>query len=179
VKSPLKDLTLSGIERRFEDDELIVTKTDCGGKLTYTNPVFLTISSLTEREALGKPHNVIRHPDMPRCVFRLLWDTIQAGREIFAYVLNRATNGDHYWVFAHVTPSLQADGQVVGYHSNRRVPDRRVLETEIQPLYRALLDEERRHAAKARGIDASLDRLNTLLAAKGFDYERFIFSLQA
>ena len=175
----MKDPQLTGVERRFQDDELIVTKTDRGGKLTYANPVFLTLSNLTEREALGQPHNIIRHPDMPRCVFRLLWETIQAGRELFAYVLNRATNGDHYWVFAHVTPSLGPDGQAVGYHSNRRVPDRRVLETVVQPLYRELLAEERRHAGKARGIDASLDHLNNLLAAKGFDYERFIFSLQA
>jgi PAS domain S-box-containing protein len=170
---------LTGAERRFEESELIVTKTDPGGRLTYANPVFLRLSGLSERDALGAPHNIIRHPDMPRCVFRLLWDTVRAGREIFAYVLNRSTNGDHYWVFAHVTPSVRPDGQLVGYHSNRRVPDQRVIATTIQPLYRELLAEERRHAAKARSIEASLDRLNDLLAAKGLDYERFIFSLQA
>jgi hypothetical protein len=175
----VNDPQLTGVERRFQDDELIVTKTDRGGKLTYCNPVFLGISSLTEREALGAPHNVIRHPDMPRCVFRLLWDTIKAGREIFAYVLNRATNGDHYWVFAHVTPSFRPDGGIAGYHSNRRVPDHGVIDTVIQPLYRDLLAEERRHGGKGRGIDASLDRLNHFLSTKGLDYERFVFSLQA
>ncbi len=101
---------LTGVERRFNQDDIIVTKTDIGGRLTYGNPTFLTISDLTEREALGKPHSLIRHPDMPASVFRLLWSTIQDGKEIFAYVLNRATNGDHYWVFAHVTPTTGADG---------------------------------------------------------------------
>src|ERR1700761_2971359 len=118
--------TLTGVERHFDTDDVIVTKTDPGGRLTYANEVFLNISHLTEKQALGAPHSIIRHPDMPASVFRLLWQTIQEGREIFAYVLNRATNGDHYWVFAHVTPSFDAGGNIVGYHSNRRVPDPRV-----------------------------------------------------
>lgn len=173
------DVSLTGSERKFIDDEIIVTKTDRGGRITYANPVFLRLSNLTEREALGAPHNVIRHPEMPRCVFKLLWDTIERGREIFAYVLNRSVNGDHYWVFAHVTPTFQADGQVAGYHSNRRVPDRGVLETTIQPLYRALIEEERRHTSKARAIEAATGHLTQLLSTKGMDYERFIFSLQS
>jgi PAS domain S-box-containing protein len=169
---------LTGVERRFADDDIIVTKTDPGGRITYANPVFLKISNLTEREALGAPHSVIRHPEMPRGVFRLLWETIKSGHEIFAYVLNRASNGDHYWVFAHVTPTFAADGAIAGYHSNRRVPDREVVERTIRPLYRELLAEEQRHDGKAPGIKASLGRLNELLIGKGLDYERFIFSLQ-
>ncbi len=171
-------LSLTGTERRFDHDEIIVTKTDRGGRIIYANPVFLRLSSLTEHEALGAPHNIIRHPDMPRCVFRLLWQTIADGREIFAYVLNRATNGDHYWVFAHVTPTFQADGTIGGYHSNRRVPEPATIAETIQPLYRELLDEERRHGSKSRAIDASSERLTALLAGKGVDYEQFIFSLQ-
>ena len=170
--------SLTGIERHFEPDEIIVTKTDAGGRITYANPVFLRVSGLTEREALGAPHNVIRHPDMPRCVFKLLWDTVRAGGEIFAYIVNRATNGDHYWVLAHVTPTFDAQGRIAGFHSNRRAPGRHVVERTIAPLYRELLDEERRHSGKAGGMAASLDRLDTLLAGKGLDYERFIFSLQ-
>ena len=65
---------------------------------------------------------------MPRCVFELLWNTVQDGKELFAYVNNRSSNGDNYWVFAHVTPSFDTTGNIVGYHSNRRVPNREVLE---------------------------------------------------
>lgn len=169
---------LTGVERRFSPDDIIVTKTDMGGRIIYGNPTFLRISNLTEREALGQPHNLIRHPDMPAAVFRLLWNTIHQGKEIFAYVINRATNGDHYWVFAHVTPTFGADGAITGYHSNRRVPDPSVIAETIQPLYRELIGEERRHTSKARAIDASTARLTELLAAKGLDYERFVFSLQ-
>lgn len=92
--------TPTGVERRFGEDELIVTKTDLKGRITYCNEVFVRMSGYTEQECLGEPHNIIRHPDMPRCVFKLLWDTIQGGQEIFAYVLNLSKNGDHYWVLA-------------------------------------------------------------------------------
>lgn len=170
---------LTGVERHFDPNEIIVTKTDLGGKIIYANPVFLRISQLAEREAIGAPHNLIRHPDMPRCIFRLLWETIQSGKEIFAYVLNRATNGDHYWVFAHVTPSSDSRGKITGYHSNRRVPDLRVIEQTIRPLYQELLKEERQHSSNSQAMAASTGKLNSLLAGKGVDYERFIFSLQA
>lgn len=172
-------LSLTGVERHFEPDEIIVTKTDRGGRITYANPVFLRMSNLTEHQALGAPHNVIRHPDMPRCVFKLLWETIERGSEIFAYVLNRATNGDHYWVFAHVTPTFNNAGEITGYHSNRRVPDRQVVEQTIQPLYRELLTEERRQTSKARAMAAGSDRLMNLLASRGMDYEQLIFALQS
>ncbi len=113
----------TGIERHFGEDEIIVSKTDLQGKITYANDVFIRVSGYSEEELIGAPHSLIRHPDMPRAVFKLLWDTLAAGEEIFAYVNNLAASGDNYWVFAHVTPSLGADGKVIGYHSNRRVPE--------------------------------------------------------
>lgn len=112
----------TGVERTFEPDQIIVTKTDLQGRITYANDVFLGVSAFEEHEVLGQPHNIIRHPDMPRCVFQLLWDTLRAGEELFAYVVNLAGDGAHYWVLAHVTPSVGPTGTVVGYHSNRRVP---------------------------------------------------------
>ncbi|WP_207456019.1 PAS domain-containing protein [Azospirillum sp. SYSU D00513] len=171
--------TLTGKERFFGEDEVIVTKTDTGGRITYANQVFLRMCQMTEQQVLGKPHNLIRHPDMPRCVFKLLWDTIQQGREIFAYVLNRAASGDHYWVFAHVTPTYDNSGAITGYHSNRRVPDPKVVSEVIAPLYKTLLEEEGRHDSRAKGMNAAIGRLTDVLNAKGLDYERFIFSLQA
>jgi PAS domain S-box-containing protein len=170
---------LTGNERRFNPNELIVTKTDRIGFITYANPVFLSLSQLTDREARGAPHNIIRHPAMPKCIFKLFWERIQGGREIFAYVVNRATNGDHYWVFAHVTPTFDADGTVTGYHSNRRVPNRAVVAQIIEPLYQELLADEACHQDRNVAITASFGRLNSVLASKGMDYDRFIFSLEA
>ena len=96
----------TAVERTFKEDEIIVSKTDLKGIITYANRTFLEVAMYSEDEVLGQPHSLIRHPDMPRCVFKLLWDTIQGGEEIFAYVKNMAKNGDYYWVFAHVTPTF-------------------------------------------------------------------------
>ena len=123
---------LTGSERFIGENDIIVSKTDLKGRITYCNKVFLDIAGYTERECLGQPHSMIRHPDMPRCIFKVLWDTIQSGQEIFAYVVNRAANGDHYWVYAHVTPSIGEGGTIVGYHSNRRVPDRRIVPASVK-----------------------------------------------
>ena len=108
---------LTGVERTFGADEIIVSKTDTKGRLTYVNQLFQTIADYKEDELIGQPHNIVRHPDMPRCVFKLLWDTIASGNELFAYVVNRCKFGDHYWVFAHVTPTFDAQGQITGFHS--------------------------------------------------------------
>jgi PAS domain S-box-containing protein len=79
-------ITPTGVECFFPEDEIIVSKTDLKGLITYANHTFLSIAGYTEEEVLGQPHNIIRHPDMPRCVFKLLWDTLKLRREIFAYV---------------------------------------------------------------------------------------------
>jgi len=167
------------VERFFDDDEIIVSKTDPSGRLTYANDVFLRLAGMTEAETIGQPHSVIRHPEMPRAVFKLLWDTISAGKELFAYVVNRSKNGDHYWVLAHVTPSFDANGKIVGYHSNRRTADRKVLETVIQPLYKQLLDIENSHANRKDGMNEAFDTLLKILEEKGVAYDEFIFSLQS
>ena len=170
-------VALTGVERTFGDNEIIVSKTDLKGRITYANDLFLSLAGYTEEEVIGKPHSLIRHPDMPRCIFKLLWDTLHDGKELFAYVVNRSANGDHYWVLAHVTPSRAGDGTIVGYHSNRRTADREILETVIAPLYRALRECEERHANAKDGMNASYRMLTDELAKKGQTYGEFIFSL--
>jgi hypothetical protein len=113
---------------------------------------------------------------MPRAVFKLLWETVEAGSEIFAYVLNMAANGDHYWVFAHVTPSFDAASKITGYHSNRRKPDPAQI-AKIAPLYRVLLEQERAAADRKISMNQSYDRLVADLKAKGVSYDQFAFSL--
>jgi PAS domain-containing protein len=169
--------TLTGHERTFDPGDVIVTKTDLKGRITYANRVFLNISHLELGNTLEQPHSLIRHPGMPRTVFKLLWERIEAGKEIFAYVVNRAMNGDHYWVFAHVTPSFSETGQVNGYHSNRRVPERRVISDTIRPLYDELCAIEQRGNGRKDGLQGAYDTLHEKLKSRGLDYDRFIFSL--
>jgi hypothetical protein len=113
---------------------------------------------------------------MPRCVFKLLWDTISAGNEIFAYVVNRAKNGDHYWVFAHVTPTFDEHGRIIGYHSSRRVPQRAAVE-QMKKIYTELLAVERQFSNPREGCAAAFDALVQKLTSLGVTYDEFIFSL--
>lgn len=166
----------SGVERFFPEEEIIVSKTDLKGRMTYANDTFIRVSGYDEDELLGAPHSLIRHPDMPRAVFKLLWDTLGRGAEVFAYVNNLARNGDNYWVFAHVTPSRDENGAVVAYHSNRRVPERRCVHA-VSGLYEQLRAEEQRFADRRDGLAASTAMLEAALAAAGKPYAEWIWTL--
>ncbi len=174
-----RDLNLTGRERLFDDDELIVSKTDLKGRLTYCNRMFLELADYSESECLGQAHSLIRHPDMPRCVFKLLWDTLDSGRELFAYIVNRSKNGDHYWVLAHVTPSRDAGGNIIGYHSNRRAPDRKIVDGTIVPLYRDLREIERKTEDRKAGLQKSYSAMTAQLKERGIEYDRFVATLAA
>ncbi|MBX7100406.1 MAG: PAS domain-containing protein [Myxococcaceae bacterium] len=166
----------TGREVTFDPEEILVTKTDLSGHITYANDVFLRIAGYSEAETLGQPHSFIRHPDMPRGVFKLLWDTLKEGREIFAFVVNLAKSGDHYWVLAHVTPTFDDGGRPIGYHSNRRYAERGQIE-KIRAIYDRMLAEERRHTRRPDAAAAGQRVLEQLLAEQHQTYEEFIFSL--
>mgnify|MGYP002628681960 CR=1 FL=1 len=170
-------LTPTGREVFFDEDEIIVSKTDTKGIITYANDIFLSVAGYTEREVLGQPHNFIRHPDMPRCVFQLLWDALRSGEEIFAYVMNLTKSGDHYWVLAHVTPTFDSAGKIVSYHSSRRVPERLAIDTII-PLYKELVIIEAGHTDRAKGIQAATVALLKKLGELKLSYSEFVFALQ-
>jgi PAS domain S-box-containing protein len=167
-------VTPTAVERPMRDEDFIVSKTDLKGRITYCNRIFIEFSGYSESELLGAPHNCIRHPDMPRGVFKYLWDCLQAERECFAYVKNMSKDGGYYWVWANVTPSYDAEGRVEGYFSVRRRPAPAAVAACTQ-LYAAMLDAERRAGARD-AIQASLALLNETLAAKGMSYEEFVLS---
>ena len=174
----MKELTIrpTAVERTFKEDEIIVSKTDVKGIITYANRTFLNVAMYTEQEVLGQPHSIIRHPDMPRCVFKLLWDTLESGNEIFAYVKNMAKNGAFYWVFAHVTPTFDPSGRIIGYHSNRRKPDRNQIQIADE-LYRKLKQEESRHSDWKKGMAASTAMMLQTVEATKMEYDEFILSI--
>ena len=165
-----------GLERVMEPNDLIVSKTDLKGRVTYANDTFLEIAEMRLPEVLDKQHSLVRSRAMPRCVFKLLWDKIQAGHEVFAYVVNKTGRDNHYWVFAHVTPSFGADGKITGYHSNRRKPTPAAIE-KIKQLYDVLLAEEGRHKNGKQALAASSALLGSILEEKGVDYDEFVLNL--
>lgn len=108
----------------------LVSTTDLKSRITYCNRSFIEVSGYSREELLGQPHNLIRHPDMPKEAFRDLWETVQSGSPWSGLVKNRRKNGDYYWVMANVTPILE-NGRVAGYMSVRTLPDRtQVVATE-------------------------------------------------
>jgi len=157
-------------ECNFDENTILVSKTDLQGKITYANQAFINISGFSEKELIGSAHNIARHPEMPATVFKLLWEYLKEGKEINAYVLNQCKNGDYYWVFANVTPSIDLNNKTIAYHSTRCVPSASSLST-IVPLYAELLALE-----KSSGIDASYKHLKSILQNKGLTYDEFILS---
>jgi aerotaxis receptor len=105
------------------ENATIVSCTDPGGRITFVNETFCDVSGFSEEELIGKSHNIVRHPHMPKEGFANLWTTIKAGRPWDGLVKNRAKSGDFYWVRANVTPTVE-NGRIVGYVSIRERPSR-------------------------------------------------------
>jgi PAS domain S-box-containing protein len=171
-----KNITPVNQEIAFLQNEIIVSKTDLKGTITYANDVFCRVAEISTDEAIGQPHSIIRHPDMPRTIFKLLWDTIQAKKEIFAHVQNMSKTGKYYWVIAHITPSLDASGNITGYHSNRRKPNPKAI-TIISSLYQDILKIEKIGSRKDALI-AGEAHLNKVLEDAGQTFDEFIWSLE-
>jgi len=158
--------------KQMKENDFIVSKTDLKGRITYTNEIFMEMAEYTEEELLGKPHSIIRHPDMPKAVFKLLWDVIEAGEEIFAFVINKTKSGNAYWVYANITPSVDERGRTIAYYSVRRRPNPEAVEI-IKPIYAQMLQAE-----KTGGVSASTKILIDILNSKGMDYNELIIAIQ-
>jgi PAS domain S-box-containing protein len=126
--------------------DMIVSSTDLKGNIVYTNDIFCKYAGYTREELIGQPHNILRHEDMPRAIFYLLWSEIQAGRTIYAFVKNKSKNGDFYWVKAYVKP-IYENGQVVKYTSYRK-PVNPFAKEYITKLYAALVEYEKTHSTE-------------------------------
>ncbi len=121
------NLPVNNVEYELREDSSIVSKTDLKGVITYVNPDFIEASGFTEKELIGQPHNLVRHPDMPVEAFDDLWRTLKLNRPWTGLVKNRRKDGGYYWVVANATPIFQ-DGHCVGYMSVRSKPTRAQIE---------------------------------------------------
>jgi len=167
----IQSVAATGQAQHFEVNETFFSTTDERGVITSGNGVFSRTSGYALNELVGQPHNLIRHPDIPRCVFKLLWDTCKAGKPFSGYVKNQARNGNYYWVLAIIVPIPG------GYLSVRIKPTTPLRET-VEGLYAKLLAIE--NAELARGASeglaavASAKLLGDTLESLGFaDYASF------
>ena len=152
------------IEIQLDPKRYIVSETDAKGRITFCNDYFKEVSGYSDEELIGAPHNIVRHPDMPRVVFKLLWETISAGTNINAVVKNLAKDGRFYWIFTEFEMRKDTDtGEIIGYHASRKSISKHVIEV-IAELYKELLKLEQKD-----GIEASEKYLYAFLKEKGDD----------
>jgi aerotaxis receptor len=130
----------TGQETVLSDDAFLVSETDERGIITFANDDFCKIAEYDVDELIGQPHNIVRHPDMPKIAFKGLWDTVQAGKVWTGYVKNKTKSNGYYWVYATIFPYETCDGKK-GYLSCRRKPSREEI-TKHEKLYKELKAKE-------------------------------------
>ena len=151
----------TNVENIVGSTDLIVSKSDAEGNITYVNPIFIKISGYSQGKLIEEPHSMLRHPDMPKVIFKYLWDNIKEGRDVVAFVKNLCKDGSFYWVLATVKVATNPDGSFRNYMSTRKCITDSAKET-IKSLYANLLAVE-----QSDGVEASENTLNAFLAEKG------------
>jgi PAS domain S-box-containing protein len=158
----------------WDKTQTIMSKTDKYGTIEYANDVFIDVCGYEDYELMAQPHSIIRHPDMPRVIFKVLWDNLKAGNNFHAIVKNMAKSGRYYWVITDFDISRNDSGEITHYFARRKSVPTPVVQNYIEPLYRKLLLIE-----QASGMEASEKYLVGFLEEKGKDYVEYIFGLMA
>jgi len=158
-------------EIKLSSKKMIVSKTDSSGKIIYGNDYFCEISGYKESELISSPHSLLRHPDMPRAIFYLMWQYLGSGRNIVAVVKNLAKNGDHYWVTTDFDIRRDVLGNIRYYAAFRQAAPKQVVK-EMEKLYIKLLEIEKEHDMKA-----SVAYLEAYLEEKNMNYDQYIENL--
>lgn len=128
-------------ELKLDLDSFLLSETDEKGIIRFANDEFCKFAEYTLDELIGKPHNLVRHPDMPKAAFKDLWETVKSGNVWTGYVKNSTKSGNYYWVYATVFPTTIADGKK-GFLSCRRKASREEIEQHIR-LYKELIEKEK------------------------------------
>ncbi len=156
-------------EIKLSNKRYIVSKTDPKGIIEYGNDYFVEISGYTEEELLGQPHSIIRHPDMPKIVFKMMWDRIKRNENIMAVVKNLAKDGSYYWVVTEFEAKVDPiTNEIISYTAFRKAAPQKAVET-IAPIYKKLLEIEEKG-----GMQASEKYLRGFLEEKNVTYDEFI-----
>ncbi|MDQ7042226.1 MAG: PAS domain-containing protein [Sulfurimonas sp.] len=156
-------------EIKLNTKRYIVSKTDANGIIEYANDYFVEISGYTEAELIGKPHSIVRHPDMPKVVFKMMWDRINKAQNIMAVVKNLAKDGSYYWVVTEFEPKLDPiTNEIISHTAFRKAAPQVAIDTMI-PIYAKLIEIE-----KDGGVEASEKYLRGYLEENKTTYDDFI-----
>lgn len=158
-------------EIKLDPKDMLVSKTDAKGVISYGNRNFVEVSGYKESELIGSPHNILRHPDMPKAIFYMMWESIKQGKNIMAVVKNLAKNGDHYWVTTDFDIRRDQNGYIRNYIAFRQGASKAIVK-EIEPLYKKMKEIEDEH-----GMDASIAYFEGFLEEKNMSYTEYIEAL--
>jgi len=159
-------------EIKLNPKRYIVSKTDAKGIIEYGNDYFVEISGYAESELIGKPHSIVRHPDMPKVVFKMMWDRINNAQNIMAVVKNLAKDGSYYWVVTEFEPKVDPiTNEIISHTAFRKAAPQKAIDT-MEPIYQKLLEIE-----KDGGMEASEKYLRGFLEDKHLTYDEFIDDL--
>ena len=157
-------------EVQWDKTKVLISETDAVGTITKVNDVFCEVSHYTAEELIGQPHNLIRHPDMPKLIFKLLWDNLKAGNNFVGVIKNLAKTGEYYWVVTDFDIIKDAQGKIVSYLARRTSVPTQSVEKYIAPLYAKMLQVE-----AVGGMEASGAYLANFLKENGYiDYIDYI-----
>ncbi|MVO10974.1 PAS domain-containing protein [Flavobacterium sp. TP390] len=159
-------------EVTWDKTKVIMSKTDAFGTIEYANEVFVDVCGYEDYELMGQPHSIIRHPDMPKVIFKVLWEKLKNGENFHAIVKNLAKSGRYYWVITDFEISKNEAGEIVNYFARRRAVPQEVITNHIEPLYKKLWQIE-----AASGIEYSEKYLNGFLEEKNKTYVQYILEL--
>ena len=167
-----KQPTIIDKEVVWDKSRVIMSKTDHRGIIEYANEVFMDVSGYEDYELMGQPHSIIRHPDMPKVLFKVLWENLKLGGNFHAVVKNLAKSGRYYWVVTDFESTKNEDGEITHYFGRRRAVPQEIITNYIEPLYKKLLQIE-----KASGVEYSEKYLIGFLEEKNRSYVEYINDL--
>ena len=156
----------------WNKSQVVISETDVYGRITNVNDVFCNVCGYSLEEMIGQPHSIIRHPDMPKLVFKLLWDNLKVGNNFIGVIKNLAKSGEYYWVITDFEMRRDATGNITHYIARRKSVPKAVIENYVAPLYETLLKLE-----KVGGMELSSRFFKNYLAKQGKDYIDFIIDV--
>ena len=156
----------------WNKSQVVISETDVYGRITNVNDVFCNVCGYSPEEMIGQPHSIIRHPDMPKLVFKLLWDNLKVGNNFIGVIKNLAKSGEYYWVITDFEMRRDATGNITHYIARRKSVPKAVIENYVAPLYETLLKFE-----KVGGMELSTRFFKNYLAKQGKDYIDFIIDV--
>jgi len=165
-------VTVIDKEVTWDKTQVIMSKTNAFGIIEYANEVFVDVSGYEDYELMGQPHNIIRHPDMPKVIFKVLWENLKQGKNFHAIVKNLAKSGRYYWVITDFEIAKDENGVIVNYFGRRQAVPQEVISLHIEPLYKKLLQIE-----AASGVEFSEKYLIGFLEEKKRSYVEYIKEL--